>query len=78
VRYDHSAVRYDHSVVLTCKDGSVRYFHINGQPAPNSGDIVTLPVDGHPVKARIIETNGGGTSRLETVQAVDCVEADEI
>jgi hypothetical protein len=38
---------YDHSVELTRKDGSARRFRIYGQPAPNKGEIITLPIEGH-------------------------------
>jgi hypothetical protein len=38
---------YDHSVELTRKDGSARRFRIYGRPAPNKGEIITLPIEGH-------------------------------
>ena len=43
---------YDHSVVLTRKNGSARRFRIYGRPAPNTGEIITLPIEGHLVRAR--------------------------
>jgi len=44
-------VTYD--VVLLRRDGSVRNFRVYDQPIPNDGDVISLPVDGHPTKARI-------------------------
>ena len=46
-------MRYDHDVVLEGKEGSIRSFRIYGQPTPKEGDLITLPVDGLPIKARI-------------------------
>jgi hypothetical protein len=45
----------DYDVQLTRKDGSVRNFRIFGQSPPHGRDVVTLPVDGQIVKARITE-----------------------
>jgi hypothetical protein len=42
---------------LTRKDGSARRFRIYGQPAPNKGEIITLPIEGHLVRARIGASN---------------------
>ena len=63
----------EHDVVLTRKDGSAKYFRIYGRSTPNVGDIVTLPIDGQLVKARIGEINGV-TSRAEIVDHVDAAE----
>jgi len=49
----------DYDVVLARKDGSVRNFHIYGQPAPKDGDVITLPVEGQLIKARISEPSQG-------------------
>jgi hypothetical protein len=65
---------YDYDVVLTCKDGSIRNFRIYGQPRPNGGDIISLPVDGRVVKARIDECSQGS----ETSQFVDQTQAVEV
>jgi hypothetical protein len=43
----------EHDLLLTRKDGSVRCFRIYERPAPKSGDIVTLPIDGQLINARI-------------------------
>jgi len=48
-------MRQDYDVQLTRKDGSVRNFRIFGQSPPHEGDVVTLPVDGQIVKARVTE-----------------------
>jgi hypothetical protein len=45
----------DCDIVLTRKDGSVRNFYIYGRPAPKAGEVVSLPVDGYLIKARISE-----------------------
>jgi len=55
----------EHEVVLTRKDGSVRHFRIFGRSTPRIGDTVTLPIDGHLIKARII-------------QSADHIAADEL
>jgi hypothetical protein len=44
---------YDHTVSLSRKDGSEKKFHIYGRPTPKPDDVITLPVDGRPIKARI-------------------------
>jgi hypothetical protein len=65
---------YDYDVVLTRKDGSVKNFRVYGQPRPNEGDVITLPVDGQAVKARIGEPPQG----LEISQSADQSPAFEI
>lgn len=42
-----------HDVVLTRSDGSVRKFRIYGRPMPGKGDVITLPVDGQLITARV-------------------------
>ena len=49
---------YDHSVELTRKDGSARRFRIYGRPAPNKGEIITLPIEGHLVTAKSVQRMG--------------------
>jgi len=68
----------EHDVVLTRKDGSAKHFRIYGRSAPNVGDIVTLPIDGRLIKARIGEIHGGASSRAEIVQSVDHIDAAEL
>ena len=64
---------YDYDVVLRCKDGSVRNFRIYGQPKPNGGDIISLPIEGRVVKARIGESSQGSeiSQSVEPAQAVE-------
>ena len=46
---------YNHSVVLTRKDGSARCFRVHGRLTPNKGDIINLPIEGHLVKAKSVQ-----------------------
>ena len=64
----------EHDVLLTCEDGSTKYFRIYGRSTPNVGDIVTLPIDGQLVKARIGESTGVTSSRAQIVDNVDAAE----
>jgi hypothetical protein len=63
----------DHDLRLTRKDGSIRYFHIYGRPAPKDGETITVPIDGKFVKASV----KGAPDEPETAIAVDA-EAEEI
>jgi hypothetical protein len=65
---------YDHDVVLTRKDGSVRNFHVYGRPIPKGGEIIAVPVDGQLVKARV----HAPSQDLGVVQSVDHADAVEI
>jgi hypothetical protein len=73
----------EHDLVLMRKDGSTRHFRIYGRSAPNIGDIVTLPIDGHLIKARVPEIHGVASSRAEASpraelgQPVDHIDAAE-
>jgi hypothetical protein len=62
-----------HDVMLTRKDGSVRNFRVHDRPTPKDGDIITLPVDGQLIKARVSVPS----ERPQMVQSVDA-EAAEI
>jgi hypothetical protein len=71
----------EHDVLLTRKDGSAKHFRIYGRYAPKVGDVVTLPIDGQLIKARVGEINGVASSRAEVVQSVghiDAVEFEEV
>jgi hypothetical protein len=46
---------HDYDVVLTRKDGSVRNFRIFGQSMPKGGDVITLPLEGRLINARVSE-----------------------
>jgi hypothetical protein len=63
----------EHDVVLTRKDGTTRHFSIYGRSAPNLGEVVTLPVDGQLVKARVGEIHGVGS-----VDHIDAAEFEEV
>jgi hypothetical protein len=60
----------EHDVVLTREDGSKKHFRVYGRPTPNVGDIVTLPIDGRLIKARI--------GKIPGVASADHVDAAEI
>ena len=62
-----------HDVALSRRDGSIRKFRIYGRPMPGNGDIVTLPVDGRLITARV----SARSENLEVVKAVD-YEAREL
>ena len=47
----HDAMTHD--VVLARGDGSIRKFRVYGRPMPGNGDIITLPVDGQLITARV-------------------------
>jgi hypothetical protein len=64
----------EYDVLLTREEGSAKHFRIYGRSTPNVGDIVTLPIDGKLVKARIGEINGVTSSRAEIVDHVDAAE----
>jgi hypothetical protein len=64
----------DFDIVLTRKDGSVKNFRIYGRPGANKGDVITLPVDGQVVKARIGEPLPGS----EISQSADQTPAFEV
>jgi hypothetical protein len=42
-----------HDVVLTRGDGPKRKFRIYGRPMPGIGEVITLPVDGQLIRARV-------------------------
>ena len=63
----------DHDLRLTRKDGSIRYFHIYGRPAPKDGETIALPIDGRLIKASV----KGAPEEPEAAIAVDA-EAVEI
>ena len=42
-----------HDVLLVRSDGSKRIFRIYGRPLPESGETITLPVDGRSIMARV-------------------------
>ena len=67
-----------HDVVLIRKDGSVRNFRIYGRPTPNSGDAITLPVDGRLIRTRVGAKSSVSLQKPEMVQSVDHADATAI
>jgi hypothetical protein len=63
----HDALTHD--VVLARGDGSKRKFRIYGRPMPAHGNMITLPVDGHLIRARV-------TARSETAEMGQSVDAE--
>ena len=43
----------EHDLRLTRKDGSVRYFRFYDRQIPKDGEIITLPIDGQPIRASV-------------------------
>lgn len=68
----------EHDLVLMCKDGSTRHFRIYGRPTPKTGDVVSVPIDGHLIKARIGNAHGVLAPGTQRIQSLDHVEAAEI
>ena len=64
----------EHDVLLTRQNGSKKHFRIYGQPIPHIGDIVTLPIDGHLIKARIGEIHGVASPRADMVDHFDALK----
>jgi hypothetical protein len=69
---------YTHDVVLIRKDGSVRNFRVNGRPTPNSGDTITLPVEGRLIRARVSGKSSVLLQKPEMAQSVDHADATAI
>ena len=42
-----------HDVLLAWRDGSKRKFRVYGRPMPRYGEVITLPVDGQLIRARV-------------------------
>ena len=51
---------HDYDVVLTDRHGSVTNFRIYGRSTPKGGDIISLPVHGRVIKARVSERSEEG------------------
>ena len=66
----------EHDVLLTRQDGSKKHFRIYGRPMPHIGDIVTLPIDGHLIKARIGEIHSVAFPRADMVDHFDAAEME--
>jgi hypothetical protein len=68
----------EHDILLTRKDGSARRFRIYGSGRPNLGDIVTLPIDGRMIKARVGKADAIPSSAPDKVETVNELDAAEI
>ena len=66
---------YDHMVSLTRTDGSRRIFHVYGRPLPKRDEVITLPVDGRRIKARILESIRDPDAPADEAVAIETVEA---
>ena len=68
-----------HDVLLLRSDGSKRIFRIHGRPLPESGEAITLPVDGRLIKARVtIPSTQAKTERWADAAVVELVEGQEM
>lgn len=72
-RVTNNAVTHD--VVLARGDGCERRFRIYGRPVPEKGDVVTLPVDGQFLSARVVVCSASPkTPQSPDVKAIELVE----
>ena len=68
-----------HDVLLLCSDGSKRLFRIYGRPLPESGETITLPVDGRLIKARVpISPAQAKTKQWANAAVVELAEEREM
>jgi hypothetical protein len=68
-----------HDVLLVRSDGSKRMFRIYGRPLPERGEIISLPMDGRSIKARVpVLTTLAETEQWPDVAAVELVESDQM
>jgi hypothetical protein len=68
-----------HDVLLVRSDGSKRMFRIYGMPRPEQGQIITLPMDGRSINARVpVLTTLTETKHWPDVAVVELVESDEM
>jgi non-ribosomal peptide synthetase component E (peptide arylation enzyme) len=65
---------YDHMVSLTRIDGSRRIFHVHGRPTPKRDEVITLPVDGRPIKAQILWSVRDPETQADEAVAVETME----
>lgn len=68
----------EHDVALTRRDGSVRHFRIHGGQRPQAGDVITLPINGKPTKARIEKVGRVPPPNSESARSLDDCDATEI
>jgi len=68
-----------HDVLLVRTDGSKRIFRIYGRQLPESGQTITLPVEGRLIKARVpVSSPQAKTKRWTDAAAVELAEEREM
>jgi hypothetical protein len=67
-----------HDVLLLRSDGSKRIFRIYGRPLPESGETVTLPVDGRSIRARVTISPQEKTEQWADAAVVEWVDGGEM
>ena len=68
-----------YDLLLVRSDGSKRIFRLYGRPLPESGETITLPVDGRSIMARV--SLSPAQAKLEQgadAAAVELVEEREV
>jgi len=69
----------EHDLLLRRRNGSAKYFRIYGRSTPNVGEIVTLPIDGQMIKARIGDIHDVASARPKiVVDHIDAAEFEEV
>jgi hypothetical protein len=64
-----------HDVVLARGDGPNRNFRIYGRPMPQIGQVITLPVDGQLIRARVtVCSKKPGMDEAADAEVVELVE----
>ena len=67
----------EHDLVLMRENGSTKCFHIYAG-RHRRGELVSLPIDGRLIKARIGNARGEPSLGTERIKSIDHVEAAEI
>jgi hypothetical protein len=68
-----------HDILLLRSDGSKRIFRIHGRPLPQSGEDITLPVDGRLIKARVtVSPAQAKKEQLADAAVVELVEGRQM
>ena len=67
-----------HDILLTRNDGYTRKFRVYGRPMPEIGEILTLPVDGRLVKARVVVSPSQGETGRSDAEALELLEGTQV
>lgn len=68
-----------HDVLLLRNDGSKRIFRIYGRPLPESGETITLPVDGRLIRAHVpVRSPQAKTEHWAEAAVVELAERDQM